>query len=145
MTHIPARHSPVKGQQKRRGRRLRRRAGFTLIELLIVVSIIGVLLNIAAPSIKAARYKAQGRACTANLRRIQYAKNTYIMENNLSATTPQSSFTDALMYGPGKYLRTKPLCPSAGVYAVGAGSVDPSCSYGSGLLHTMTGGEVFAR
>ena len=135
-------YSPTTGRVSRPRRRTKR-AGFTLVETLIVISIIGILLNIAVPSLKNAHYKAQGRACTANLRRIQYAKSTYMMEKNLPASTPESSFTSGVLYGKGKYLETAPVCPSKGTYSVGSGAADPSCSYGSGLLHTMTGGEAF--
>ncbi len=125
-------------------RRRRARQAFTIIEVLIAVSIIGILLNMAARPIRLARYKAQARSCTANLRRIAYAKNTYMMEKNVGVGAAESTFTDALLYGTNAYLKKKPTCPNNGTYSVGDGSSDPSCNYGSGLLHTFTGQEVFS-
>lgn len=139
--------SPSQNQlHRRRTLRRRRRAnsGFTILEILIAVSIFGIIINMAAPSLKVARYKSQGRSCTANMRRIAYAKNSYSLEKNIPLSAPESVFTDAVLYGPGTYLKKKPVCPNAGVYSVGDGATDPSCNYGGGTLHTFTGAEVYS-
>ena len=79
----------------RRGLRARRAAvaGFTMIEIMIVVLIIGILLSIAAPNFAKAREQTRKKSCVGNLRQIQYAKDAYLMDNNL-ATTVTPADTD---------------------------------------------------
>lgn len=57
---------------------------------MIVVLIIGVLLNIAAPTFIGARDKGQAKACVKNLSDFMTAKEQYVMENKIPAsnTTP---------------------------------------------------------
>ncbi len=58
------------------------RKGFTLIELMIVIAIIGVLAAIAVPNFKAARERANTRACYANQKTIAGALEMYNLDNN---------------------------------------------------------------
>lgn len=55
--------------------------GFTLVELLIVLFIIGVLMSIVVPNIRAAGEKAQLRACLANQKLIHVQMENYYLEN----------------------------------------------------------------
>ncbi len=122
----------------RRGLRARRAAvaGFTMIEIMIVVLIIGILLSIAAPNFAKAREQTRKKSCVGNLRQIQYAKDAYLMDNNL-ATTVTPADTD--LYGPTKYIKVTPLCPGGGTYSIGNGNQEPTCSYNAGgVTHVIT-------
>jgi len=123
-------------QPLRRRRQSRRQSGFTLVEIMIVVLIIGVLLNIAAPAFIGARDKGQARACVKNLSNFMTAKEQYVMENKISpsSTTPitwtnikdyvRASLNTDPTYGP--------LCPTKGdKYVFDVPSTLPSCPYGS--------------
>jgi prepilin-type N-terminal cleavage/methylation domain-containing protein len=114
--------------------------GFTLVEIMIVVLIIGVLLAIAVPNFVKTRETTRKRACVGNLWKIQYAKDSYMMDNNRPHTTPESEFTDAILYGPGRYIVEKPQCPGGGQYAVGNGDTLPTCNYQGGTVHIISGG-----
>lgn len=123
-------------QPLRRGKRGRRQSGFTLVEIMIVVLIIGVLLNIAAPAFIGARDKGQSRACVKNLSNFMTAKEQYVMENKVSPNSAvpvtwtnikgyvRASLNTDPTYGP--------LCPTKGdKYVFDVPSTLPSCPYGS--------------
>ena len=67
-----------------RARRLRRRVwpAFTLIELLIVVAIIGLLMAVLLPSLRAGREQAKAAVCGSNLRQIALANELYANEHH---------------------------------------------------------------
>ena len=113
-----------------------RRLGFTLIEIMIVVLIIGILLAIAFPNLANARETSRRRSCIANLRRIQWAKDSFLMENNMPIShTP----TETDLYGPNSFLKYMPECNGGGTYTIGSGWDDPSCDYQGGGVHVMLG------
>ena len=106
----------------------KRRGGFTLIEIMIVVLIIGILLAIAVPNFMKARESSRTKACVANLKQIQSAKEQFTMDTNL-ATGGTIASTD--LYGAGKYIPTEPSCPSGGAYTIGVLDTNPVCSKGT--------------
>ena len=129
----------------RKSARSHRQAGFTLVEIMIVVLIIGVLLNIATPSLISARDKGQARSCVKNLSDFTTAKEQYAMDNKIPAT-----YTTALTWANiSPYIKTYgtpnavtgPLCPTKGdTYNYNNLTTPPTCSYGGpvGNLHVVT-------
>ena len=99
-------------------------AGFTLVEIMIVVLIIGILLAIAIPNFVTARNSSRSRACVANLKQIDSAKQQYIMDNKLASTVTPTSANLAPTY-----IRAFPTCPASGSYTIGDGNTNPSCSF----------------
>lgn len=111
-----------------------RQAGFTLVEIMIVVLILGMLLNIAAPAFIYARDNGQQKACLANLRNITMAKEQYAIQNNVAGTvTPTWS-----NLSPYVKSNTQPTCPTTNqVLNLNAVNSKPTCPYGgpAGLPH----------
>ncbi len=94
-----------------RNNRNRGRKGFTLIELMIVIAIIGVLAAIAVPNFRAARERANTRACYANQKTIAGAVEMYNLDNNEKIIDLQSIKAGLVTGG---YLQTLPADPGAG-------------------------------
>ncbi len=126
-------------ERERRARRVQRHctSAFTMIEVMIVICLFGVLLNIAAPNVIRARNRAAAHACGANLRRIRFAKEAYMLENNKPITVSAAELTDERLFGDNGYLKTKPVCPDGGHYTTGAGYEDPLCDFGGGNIHRV--------
>ena len=119
----------------------RKLAGFTLVEIMIVVLIIGILLAIAIPNFIQARESARARACVANLKQLDSAKQQYMMDNKVSTFTsvsipPGTAATSAATGGliP-TYVRSVPLCPSGGTYTTNNETTLPTCSLGTNTVN----------
>jgi prepilin-type N-terminal cleavage/methylation domain-containing protein len=112
----------------------RKLAGFTLVEIMIVVLIIGILLAIAIPNFISARESARARACVANLKQIDSAKQQWLMDNKTSTIASETwsgaSPTDAENL-IGTYIRSAPQCPEAGTYTTNGSTTLPTCSVGA--------------
>lgn len=89
-----------------------RRQGFTLIELMIVIAIIGVLAAIAVPNFKAARERANTRACYANQKTVVGAMEMYNLDKNTKRTSLDAGFFTSLKSGG--YLQSIPSDPGQG-------------------------------
>ncbi len=103
------------------------RAGFTLIEIMIVVSLVGLLATIAAPTWVRARTQSQTQVCLNNLRQVDGAKQQWALENKVAPTiTP--SYMDI-----SSFLKSSVLCPGdnqmtfATSYNMHAVSEKPTC------------------
>ena len=115
------------------------RRAFTLVEIMIVVLIIGILLAIAIPNFIRARESSRAKACVSNLRQIDSAKEQWAMDYRQSAGTSGPGLTTLAGSGTTTYIKAEPLCPSSGVYTVGAIGTNPTCSIGGtgALGHTL--------
>jgi prepilin-type N-terminal cleavage/methylation domain-containing protein len=111
----------------------RKAAGFTLVEIMIVVLIIGILLAIAIPNFITARDSSRARACIANLKQIDSAKQQYVMDakqpSSYSFTGTYSGVTANELVP--NYIRSFPTCPAGGTYTVGLASANPTCTIGA--------------
>jgi general secretion pathway protein G len=119
-----------------RGSQPRHRA-FTLVEIMIVVTIIGILLTLGLTNFWKAAEKTRTRTCQNNLRKMQWAKESYMMERGFGASEPEATFTDAALYGQDRYIKDKPTCPGGGTYSIGDGLSVPTCDYQGGNVHTF--------
>jgi prepilin-type N-terminal cleavage/methylation domain-containing protein len=102
--------------------RNKKSAGFTLVEIMIVVLIIGILLAIAIPNFVKARETSRAKACVANLKQVDSAKQQYMMDKNIS------TYTGAMTDLAPTYIRVAPTCPAGGTYTVGDQTTSPTCS-----------------
>jgi prepilin-type N-terminal cleavage/methylation domain-containing protein len=108
------------------------RRAFTLVEIMIVVLIIGILVAIAVPNFIRARESARARACVANLRQIDSAKEQYAMDNRLAQGGTIGTLASLCGSGTTTYIKGGvPLCPSSGDYTVNILGEDPTCSVGT--------------
>lgn len=69
--------------------------------------------------------KAHADACIANLRTIEAAKIAWATQEQRQ---PNDVPTDADLFGPGKPLPQRPVCPAAGQYNVGPVQARPTCT-----------------
>jgi Tfp pilus assembly protein PilE len=104
---------------------------------MIVVFIIALLLNIAAPGFIHARDVGWQRTCCTNLHNIGLAKEQFAIDNNAANTyTPVwSDLSQYIQAGS-----TAPLCPATGaVYELNDINTNPVCTYGgpTGLPHVI--------
>ncbi len=98
---------------------------------MIVVLIIGILLAIAIPNFVQAREASRAKACVANLKQIDSAKQQWAMENGKTNTdTPTAAnLCPNYIKGAGG---TLPLCPeTATAYTIGDMTTTPTCAVGT--------------
>ena len=103
-----------------------KKAGFSLIEIMIVVLIIGVLAAIVTPYYIRARDEAQSKACIANLRELEGAKERWAI--SLEAGLDEEPLWTELIPD---FLKTPARCPANGTYTIGDCNTTPTCSVGT--------------
>jgi prepilin-type N-terminal cleavage/methylation domain-containing protein len=101
-----------------------RNRAFTLIELVVVCVLIGLLAVIAVPSFIKARANAQKRACIANLRAVDGAKQMWLTDNFKAITVVPTATNLAPYFGT----KVMPVCPGGGTYTIRQGGVFPTCT-----------------
>jgi hypothetical protein len=69
--------------------------------------------------------RAITRACCSNLDHIQAAKTEWAKSEHKSTNDLPA---DDDLFGPGKHLREKPVCPGDGTYPLGPAGQKPRCS-----------------
>ena len=112
----------------------RPKRAFTLIEIMIVVLIIGILIAIAVPNYTHARGTSRLRAIVKNLKEIDYAKYSWAMATNQSASSAvQQSDLDGT--GGGSSYLTWPSGPVTGTYTVT--TVDANATFDGGTFGAM--------
>jgi len=121
--------------------RCRRAAGprplaFTLLEILIVVVIVVLLIIIAIPGFRRARQRNDQLACQENLVRIDSAKATWALDNDMTGN-PTPTWDDLIKPGEKGYLEKRPVCPldpnqDGSTYSINPLSAPPACSQGVG-------------
>lgn len=92
-----------------------------------------IVVAIALPSLVPARTHAQKNACIANLRQIDGAKEQWALENKKTKGEPADD--DQI----NAYLKNsaRPVCPQGGVYSYNPLGMNPTCSLGAALGHTL--------
>ena len=104
---------------------LSNKKGFTLVEIMITILIMAVIIAIGVPAFLGARDRSQTRTCTAQLRQLKYAKESWAMDTRQPVTSV-AEWND--LYPT--YLKDMPACPAGGDYAIAAVNQDPTCSVG---------------
>ena len=94
---------------------------------MIVVLIIGILLAIAVPNFIYVREQTRRKACIGNMRKIEWAKDSFLMDKRLDQETTPTP-TDLYPADGTGYIKTPPQCPSGGAYTINDGLNDPTCS-----------------
>ncbi|TCP65431.1 competence type IV pilus major pilin ComGC [Baia soyae] len=89
-----------------------RESGFTLVEMLVVLFVIGIILAIAIPNLRAAGESAKKKADLANRRMILTQAEQYYLENGVYPKNVQVLVKDG-------YLHAAPTCPDGkGTYTI---------------------------
>ena len=99
--------------------------GFTLVEIMIVVAIIGLLAVMAIPAYARSRAHAAEVTCETNLRLIEDAKDQWALELRKGKGVKPK---DHDLFGPSAYIRSKPECPSGGIYELNKIKEFPTCT-----------------
>lgn len=114
------------------------RAAWTLVEVMIVVLIISILLAIAVPNFANARERSRQKACVANLKLIDTAKEQYALDNRTrnGVVVPLTLLIGRYIKGPvfnSSTAASRALefrCPSSGNFygpTMGAIGTAPEC------------------
>ena len=107
---------------------MKRKAGMTLLELTVVILVLLSLISVLFIGARAWKKGADRAGCILNIRNFQQATRSYANFNQIDpgvGTTGAVTLASVLI-GPGLFMETAPVCPSAGVYAGTAAAVIPA-------------------
>jgi hypothetical protein len=113
----------------------------TLVELTLVILMMLSLIGILAIGAKTWKAGSDRSVCIVNLQAVQKGVRSF---SNLYGYVPGASVSglESQIIGQGRFVRTKPVCPSEGTYASGGdvipqmGSLYFNCSLASSGEHT---------
>ncbi len=113
--------------------------GFTAVEIVLVVAVVAMILSVAIPQFIRSRNNSRATLCISNLRRIDAAKEQYLLEYRTGrAPTRMNQLVPS-------YIRTTPACPSGGRYTLRAAGTVPTCSIGTNRTSDTRDDHVLAR
>ena len=115
--------------------------GFTLIEVMIVVTIMSIVVAIAAPTWWRARERSQQKTCQENLQKIDGAKEQWALENQKPGST-SVALDNLIGSDGGAYLKYRVECPSNGVYVLGTITEQTNCSITTPFDHNEDPGAA---
>lgn len=101
---------------------------------LIMIVIIGLMASMAIPAFQKVRQASIEKACINNKLQVNAALDMLQLETGRAATNW------AQVVGPGKYIKTTPVCPAGGTYSLERGpeGIVSTCSvHGSSLMTTL--------
>lgn len=105
--------------------------GFTLVELMVVVVIIGILVAIAVPVYNSTQERAKNQANKANIRIIEGAVQTYLMDNPEATIEGLNGEINETDDHPLKsYFKEIPKSPDGKFYTIDNGKVEESIDNG---------------
>jgi prepilin-type N-terminal cleavage/methylation domain-containing protein len=116
-----------------------RRSGFTLIEISLVIALLLGLIAVAFIGIGSYRKGSDKAKCKMQLAAVQKAIRGHANMSNLASG---ADLLEATVFGAGKLMETKPVCPSGTAYVALAvvppvGTAYVSCAYiGDGADYT---------
>jgi len=91
----------------------------------IVIAVVGLLAAIAIPNFVKARQASQRAVCVSNLRQMDFAKTMWANDHKKHDGDEPA---ESEIFGPGKYMNAKPICPAGGNYSLGPVGSPPTCS-----------------
>jgi prepilin-type N-terminal cleavage/methylation domain-containing protein len=132
------------GKEVEMSKIMRKLASFTLIEMLVVVAIVGILLMMLFPALRGVREKARMALCRGNLKELQVASWTFMMENGRLPYSSSSQYDS----GSGNWRQGNRGWVDYGNFPVGGYSA-PYREYGSpwwGMygVNSIVNGELFS-
>ena len=98
-----------------------------IVNVLSGLTVIAIVVSSGCDQSNVRAYDAGHRhnACIANLRQIQGAKMTWMLEKE---KTTNDIPTDADLFGETQYIKYKYKCADGGVYLIGRVGENPKCS-----------------
>jgi hypothetical protein len=96
-----------------------------VIVAVLLFFLVPLIAALVLPAFAKSRSASQRAVCVTQLKTIDGAKATWALtEKKENGAVPN----DWDLFGPGKYVESKPLCPAGGIYTLNAVWTNPVCS-----------------